>query len=228
MGKNMQKYLQQIFHHNFIYVATVKLLQFLRSLQIILFNTFYSNASNPYEKVKCENCGTQTTILNFARHRESCSVGTLYCTQCPIFSTKSQIDLNYHIAKKHSAPKPDVTFNCKLCYQEFPGFYALRQHRITQHGMQIGSGTRNVDVEHIVGDVEDHRLREELRSCQHFSVDSELARASHKVFLYAIENLNAEFVDEELDHFFINLKCAAKVNLAFGFILRNIEDGGLR
>ena len=28
--------------------------------------------------------------------------------------------------------------------------------------------------------------------------------------------------------FFNNLKCAAKVNLAFGFILKNIEDGGFR
>ena len=69
---------------------------------------------------------------------------------------------------KHSAPKPDVTFKSKLCYQEFPGFYALPQHRNTQHGMQMGSGTRDVDVERIVGDVEDHRLREELRSFQHF------------------------------------------------------------
>ena len=43
--------------------------------------------------------------------------------------------------------------------------------------MQIGSGTRDVIVEHIVGDVEDHSLREELRSCQHFLVDSELERA---------------------------------------------------
>ena len=82
-----------------------------------------------------------------------------YCTQCPNFSTKSQIDLNYHIANKHSAPKPDVTFKFKLSYQEFPIFYALRQQRKTQHGMQIGSRTRDVDVEHIVGDVDDHRLR---------------------------------------------------------------------
>ena len=73
--------------------------------------------------------------------------------------------MNYQTAKKHSAPKPDVTFKCKLCFQEFPGFYASRQHRNTQHGMQVGSGTRDVDVEHIVGDVEDHRLRQELRSC---------------------------------------------------------------
>ena len=169
---------------------------------------------NRNEKVTCENCGTQTTKLNLARHKKSCSAGTLYCTHCPNFSTKSQNDLNYHIAKKHSAPKPEVTFKCKLCYQEFPGFYDLRQHRNTQHTMQIGSGPRDVDVEHIVGDVDDHSLREELRSCQHFLVDSELERARHKVFNYAVEALNKTVVNEKLDHFFNNLKCAAKVNLA--------------
>ena len=120
------------------------------------------------EKVTCENCGNQTTINNIVQHKKSCSAGTLYCTHCPIFHTKSQNDLNCHIAKKHSAPKLDVTFKCKLCFQEFPESYALLQHRNTQHGMQIGSRTRDVDVEQIVGDNEDHRLREELRSCQNF------------------------------------------------------------
>ena len=183
---------------------------------------------NRYEKVTCENCGTQTTKLNLARPKKSCSAGTLFCNQCPNFSTKSQNDWNYHIAKKHSAPKLDATFKCKLCYQDFPGFYALRQHRNTQHGMQIGSRTRDVDVEHIVGDVEDHSLREELRSCQHILVDLELDRARQKVFNYAVEALNETVVNEKLDHFFNILKCAAKVNLAFGFILKNIEDGGFR
>ena len=94
--------------------------------------------------------------------------------------------------------------------------------------MEIGSGTRDVDVEHIVGEVEDHSLGEELRSCQYFLVDSELERAWHKVFNYAVETLNETVVNEKLDHFFNNLKCAAKVNLAFGFILKNLEDGGFR
>ena len=183
---------------------------------------------NRNEKVTCENCGTQITNLNLARHTKSCSGGTLYCTQCPNFSTKSQNDLDYHIVKKHSAPKPEVTFKCKLCYHEFPGFYALRQNRNTQHTMQIGLGTKNVDEEHIVGDVEDHRLTEELRSCQHLWVDSELERARHKVFNYAVKTLNETILNEKLDHFFKNSKCAAKVNLAFGFILKNIEDGGFR
>ena len=94
--------------------------------------------------------------------------------------------------------------------------------------MQIGSRTRDVDVEHIVRDVEDHSFREKLRSCQHLLVDSELERARHKVFNYAVETLNETIVNEKLDLFFNNLKYAAKVKLAFGFILKNKEDGGFR
>ena len=85
-----------------------------------------------------------------------------------------------------------------------------------------------MEVEHISGDFEDHRLREELRSCQHFLVNSELERAKHKRFKYSVENINAKNIDENLDQFFNNLKFAAKINLAFGFNLRNLEDGGLR
>ena len=85
-----------------------------------------------------------------------------------------------------------------------------------------------MDVEHIVGDVDDHKLGEELRSSQHFLVDSEFERAIHKVFNYAVETLSETTVNEKVDHFFNTLKCAAKVNLAFGFILKNIEDGGFR
>ena len=183
---------------------------------------------NRNEKLTCENCGTQTTKLNLARHKKRCSVGTLYCTHCPSLSKKSQNDMNYLIAKKHNAPKPEVAFKSKFCYQEFPGFYASRQHRNTQHGMQIGSGTTGVDVEHTVGDGDDHRLREELRSCQQLLVDWELEKARHKVFNYAVEALNEIIVNEKLNHFFNNLKCAAKVSLTFGFILKNIENGGFR
>ena len=84
-------------------------------------------SSDRYEKVTCENCGTQTTKLNLAHHKKSCSAGTLYCSQSPIFTTKSRNDMNYHTATKHSAAKTDITFKCKLCYQDFPAFYALRQ-----------------------------------------------------------------------------------------------------
>ena len=83
---------------------------------------------NCIEKIACDNCATPTTKRNIVRHKKRCSAGTLYCNQCPNFSTFSQDDLNYHVAKKHSAPKLDVIFKCKNCFQEFPDFYALPLH----------------------------------------------------------------------------------------------------
>ena len=99
----------------------------------------------------------------------------------------------------------------------FPGFYALRQHRNTQHGMHIGSRTRDMNLEHIVGDVEDHSLREELRSCQHFLVDAELERARHKVFNYAVETLNEKIVNEKLDLLFQQFEMCRKSESGFWF-----------
>ena len=75
--------------------------------------------------------------------------------QCLNFSTISQGDLNYHVAKKHSVPRTSITYKCKLCHAEFPGSYALRQHKSTQHGTQIGFRASTIDVEDIVGDVDD-------------------------------------------------------------------------
>ena len=85
-----------------------------------------------------------------------------------------------------------------------------------------------MDVDDIVGDVEDHRLREVLRSCKHFLVYSEPEGARLKVFNYAVKNLNERIANQNFDHLFNNLKCELKVNLAYGFISRNIEDGGFR
>ena len=76
-----------------------------------------------------------------------------------------------------------------------------------------------------MGDFEDHRLSEELGSFQHSLMDSELERARHKVFNCAIETLYETIVNEELHHFFNNLKCSPEVNLAFGFVLKDIEHG---
>ena len=43
-----------------------------------------------------------------------------------------------------------------------------------------------------------------------------------------MESLNETIVNKILDHFFNYLKCVTKVNLDFGLILKNIEDGGFR
>ena len=152
----------------------------------------------------------------------------MYCPKCPNFFTKSRDDLNYHIAKQHSATGPSKTYKYKLCHAEFPGFYALRQHKNRQHGKQIGFGASNIDVEDIVGDVDDQSLREELQSCRHFLVHSEIQKGRHSVFNFAVNNLTAQVIEEKLDRVLDKLKCVAKLDLALGFILKNIEDGKFR
>ena len=74
------------------------------------------------EKVTCENCGNQITRNNIVRHKKRCSVGTLYCTQCPNFSTKSQNDLKYHIAKKHKPQNLKSSSIVNFVLQNFLAF----------------------------------------------------------------------------------------------------------
>ena len=122
----------------------------------------------------------------------------------------------YHTAKKHSAPNPDVTSKFKLFYRDSPGVYASRQHKNNQKGFPYK--TRNVDRDDIFNEVIDRTLEKELSWCQQFLVDSELERARHKVFNYAMKNLNATIVDGKLDW----------VNSAFGLISKGKGDGGFK
>ena len=133
---------------------------------------------------------------------------------------------NYHIAKKISVPRPSIAYKCEICHAEFPGFYALRQHKNTQHGTQIGFEAGDINVEDIVVvDVDDQSLREELVSCKHFLTDTEMENGRHRVFNFAMSSFDMSLLNDKLDYVFKELKCAAKVNLAFGFVLKNIEDG---
>ena len=151
------------------------------------------------EKITCKHCGTQVTRNNNVRHKKRCSAGTLCCTHCPKFSTLAQDDLNYYVAKKHNVPGPPITNKCKLCHAEFPGFYALRQHKNTQHRTQVGFGASNIDVEEIVGDVDDQSLREELESCKDFLKDTEMENGRHRVFNFAISSFDMSLLNDKLD-----------------------------
>ena len=140
----------------------------------------------------------------------------------------SQDDLNYHVAKKQKVPRSSITYNCTLCQAEYPGFYGLRQHENTQQGTQMGFGASNIIVEDIEGNVDDQSLREELESCKHFLTDTEMKNGRHRVFNFAMLSFDIFLPNDKLNYVFKELKCAAKVNLAFGFVLKNIEDGRCR
>ena len=163
----------------------------------------------------------------FASHKEKFNRNPLLYPMPQLFNIVPD-DLNYHVAKKHCVPRPSITYKCKLCHAEFPDFYALRQHENSRHGTQVGFGARNIDVEDIVGDVDDQSLREELESCKHFLTDTEMEKGRHRVFNFAMSSFEISLLNDKVDYVFKDPKCAAKNNLAFGFVLKNIEDGMCR
>ena len=61
-----------------------------------------------------------------------------------------------------------------------------------------------------------------------FLVDSELAKRRHRVFNFAMSTFDNSLIDQKLDLVFKALKFAAKINFAFGFVLRNVQDGSRR
>ena len=105
------------------------------------------------KQITCEKFGYQTTRNNILRHRKRSSAGSLFCTPFASFFTTAQDELSYHIAKKHSAPKPVATFKWKLYIQELPGFYDLRQHRNSQHVLPIK--TADADPHGFINEIDD-------------------------------------------------------------------------
>ena len=91
----------------------------------------------------------------------------------------------------------------------------------------MGFRANNTDVEDIVGDFDDQSLGE-VESCKHFLIDTEMENGRHRVFKIAMSSFDKSFLNDKLDYVFKELKCAAKVNFAFGFVLKNIEDGMCR
>ena len=69
----------------------------------------------------------QTLFYPFlAHHKRRRIFVIMYSTICPILSTNFQDDLKYHLTKIYVVSKPNVTFKCKLRYEDFSAFHALR------------------------------------------------------------------------------------------------------
>ena len=79
-----------------------------------------------------------------------------------------------------------------------------------------------------MGDVVDKNLKDDPESCKHFSVDSEMKNGRHRVYNFARDTLALKYLLEKLDVVFDSLNCVAKVNVALGFVLRNVEDESCR
>ena len=79
-----------------------------------------------------------------------------------------------------------------------------------------------------MGDVDDQSLSEELEPCKHFLTDTEMENGRLRVFNFPMSSFDISLFNDKLEYLFKELKCAAKVNLAFGFVLKNIEIGSCK
>ena len=182
--------------------------------------------------VNCENCGKSVVKAHIARHRKTCMMGTLYCKKrnCN-FATKNAAELSYHIAKAHGAKVRNTLNKCVVCQKQFPSFYSLQLHRKTAHqaNTKIGSSSTN-RVRQIMEKVDNdsESLNEELAACQHLLDDMHAEHGRQEVFNFSLSDLDNKKINEKIDEVFTKLKYAAKVNLALGFILRNVETNDYR
>ena len=96
------------------------------------------------------------------------------------------------------------------------------------HNAPTVSEVKNVDETQLVEGIDGESLREEVETCRDLPVDSEMENSRHWVFNFAMETSDAHILSQKLDTVFEELKCAAKITVAFGFVLKNVENGTCR
>ena len=72
------------------------------------------------------------------------------------------------------------------------------------------------------------QLQQELSACQHIFDYTEMENGRHRLFIFKLSKLDPNEINEKLKEVFEKLNCAAKVNLALGFILRNVDTDEYR
>ena len=158
-------------------------------------------------------------------------MGTLYCKKrnCN-FATKNAAELSYHIAKAHGAKVRNTLNKCVVCQKRFPSFYSLQLHRKNAHrsSTQIGSSSTN-RVREIMEKVDnDSESLKKLAACQHLLDDMHAEHGRQEVFNFSLLDLDNKKINEKLNEVFANLNCAAKISIALGFLLQNIETNDYR
>ena len=113
----------------------------------------------------------------------------------------------------------------------FFNYYSLQHHRRKEHGAKKRKPSDTVaELNKIVEEEgeDGEKLKEELSAFQHFLVDREMKNGRHRLFNFQMSKLDTKKINEKLEEVFNKLDSAAKINIALGFVLRNIETGEYR
>ena len=171
------------------------------------------------ELKQCPICSKFVGSNNFARHKK---IHQFQCSKCSSSFAKEE-KLSRHFLAKHSTS----SFVCSICNLPFLTFNRLSYHKRQVHGRVGKIPIDQIDLSEF-GE-EDPKLLEELRSVQHFLVDSKLKLKKKTIYNFRLTEFNPILINEKLREVFLNLNCAVKLNLSFGFVLHDrIESGEYR
>ncbi len=151
--------------------------------------------------------------------------GQIHCPKCPHFSCTSESELAFHVAKKHpSAPEDEEEhFSCLLCKEKFGSYYSLNNQKRTVHGVRSTKKLENYQADLSTYENDD-KLLEEMKAVQHFLIPTVHESKHQTAFTYPLETASHEEVYTKLMDVFEQVPCAIKLNIAFGFVLRNVAQ----
>ena len=103
-------------------------------------------------------------------------------------------------------------------WQTLSQLHLFQEQKWKERGAQRGSRAQNVDVTQVDRDVDDNSLNEEVETCKHFFVDSEIESGINRAYNFAMYILDLKYLLEKLDVVSDTIKGAAHLNVAFGFL----------
>ena len=115
-----------------------------------------------------------------------------------------------------------ANFQCTLCDLPFLTLNRLSYHKRVAHGCNRRDSPENVDLNSF--QCSDPHFLQELRSVQHFLVDSKLEFRKKTVYNFRLTEYSPTFNDEKLTEIFNELNCAVKINLSLGFVLHDLVE----
>ena len=105
---------------------------------------------------------------------------------------------------------------------------ARRKHGTsTKFGAKSSESLKEV-LESEEFDKNNEQLQQEIIACQHIFDNTEMEHGRQRAFNFKLSRLDPSKINEKLKEVFEKINCAAKINLALGFILRNVDTDEYR
>ena len=179
------------------------------------------------DKATCEKCGTENTRNIFARHKKRCSVATFIVLILPtsqhVRKLISTFTLQKCIAHHNQKHFTSVNFFIRFLLVFIPCDYIDKKYttRKVYWSSRLWMWQSCWDRLTTRAWIKNFKRAKILLWTLRW-------RTGDMVFIFAMNILHAHTLSQKLDTVFDKLKCAAKLNVAFGFVLKNVDDGTCR